>query len=86
MEKNPTIVNFPVKGIDFGDFLSSEAKEKYKGTSTSYDLVANVVHEGQPSNGIYKAHVLHKGNHLFVENGEDGKKKILNQYSIFRFQ
>ena len=68
VEKNPTIVNFPVKGIDFGDFLTSEAKEKYKGTSTCYDLVANVVHEGQPSNGIYKAHVLHKGKSIFHPN------------------
>ena len=65
MEKNPTIVNFPVKGIDFGDFLAPEAKEKYKGTSTSYDLVANVVHEGQPTGGIYKTHVLHKGKKFF---------------------
>ena len=61
VEKNPTIVNFPVKGIDFGDFLAPEAKEKYKDTSTLYDLVANVVHEGQPTGGIYKTHVLHKG-------------------------
>ena len=24
MEKNPTIVNFPVKGIEFGDLLTDE--------------------------------------------------------------
>ena len=61
VEKNPTIVNFPVKGIDFGDYLSPEAKEKYKDDNTCYDLVANVVHEGLPTSGIYKVHVLHKG-------------------------
>ncbi len=65
VEKNPTIVNFPVKAIDFGDLLDAEAKEKYKGTSTTYDLIGNVVHEGLPKNGTYKVHVLHKGN-LFV--------------------
>lgn len=61
VEKNPTIVNFPVKGIDFGDLLTEEAKEKHKNVSTTYDLVANVVHEGLPTSGIYKVHVLHKG-------------------------
>ena len=61
LEKNPTIVNFPVKGIDFGDFLAEDAKEKHKDVNTSYDLIANVVHEGLPTSGIYKVHVLHKG-------------------------
>lgn len=61
VEKNPTIVNFPVKGIDFGDFLTEEAKEKYRDTSTVYDLIANVVHEGSPEAGTYKTHILHKG-------------------------
>ena len=61
VEKNPTIVNFPVKNIDFGDLLTEEAKEKHKGMSTTYDLVANVVHEGLPATGTYKVHVLHKG-------------------------
>ena len=30
VEKNPTIVNFPVKGIEFGDLLSDEDKAKHK--------------------------------------------------------
>jgi hypothetical protein len=61
VEKNPTIVNFPVKGIEFGEFLTDEAKEKYKDVSTTYDLIANVVHEGSPKDGTYKAHILHRG-------------------------
>merc|ERR1712223_756737 len=67
VEKNPTIVNFPVKGIDFGDFLTPEAKEKHQGVNTSYDLIANVVHEGLPTTGIYKVHVLHKGSNNWYE-------------------
>ena len=27
MEKNPTIVNFPVKGIEFGDLLTDEVSQ-----------------------------------------------------------
>ncbi|KAF8310573.1 cysteine proteinase [Clavulina sp. PMI_390] len=40
-EKNPTIVNFPVRGADFRDVLENTPP----GTSTIYDLVANVTHE-----------------------------------------
>uniref|UniRef100_A0A0A9W861 Ubiquitin carboxyl-terminal hydrolase 39 n=2 Tax=Lygus hesperus TaxID=30085 RepID=A0A0A9W861_LYGHE len=65
VEKNPTIVNFPVKSIDFGDFLSPEIKSLHK--STVYDLVANIVHDGEPEKGTYRVHVLHKGNGKWYE-------------------
>ena len=60
VEKNPTIVNFPIKSIEFGDFLTDEAKKKYP-NGAPYDLIANVVHEGAPTSGTYKLHILHKG-------------------------
>ena len=65
VEKNPTIVNFPVKNIDFGEFLTEEAKKSHQGVNTNYDLIANVVHEGLPTSGAYKVHVLHKGNGIY---------------------
>jgi len=40
-EKNPTIVNFPLKGVDFRDYLSSAEEHP----SPVYDLIANVIHE-----------------------------------------
>ncbi|PCH34121.1 cysteine proteinase [Wolfiporia cocos MD-104 SS10] len=40
-EKNPTIVNFPLRGLDFRDYLDNPAPN----LSTVYDLVANVTHE-----------------------------------------
>ncbi|KAI8981199.1 cysteine proteinase [Trametes punicea] len=40
-EKNPTIVNFPLRGLDFKDYLDATASHP----STIYDLIANVVHE-----------------------------------------
>ncbi|KAL5495031.1 UBP10 [Sanghuangporus weigelae] len=40
-EKNPTIVNFPLRGIDFREYL--DAPPNHPGTV--YDLIANVVHE-----------------------------------------
>ncbi|KAI1794009.1 spindle pole body protein [Ganoderma leucocontextum] len=40
-EKNPTIVNFPLRGLDFRDYLDAPASHP----STVYDLIANVTHE-----------------------------------------
>lgn len=47
-EKNNTIVNFPLRNLDFSDILPA-----------SYDLIANVVHEGKPDSGTYRAQVRH---------------------------
>ncbi|CAG8618540.1 1175_t:CDS:10, partial [Ambispora leptoticha] len=59
-EKNPTIVNFPIKNIDMRDYLEDPDAEN---VSTHYDLIANICHEGKPGkgNGIYKVHVQHRG-------------------------
>lgn len=60
VEKNPTIVNFPIKAIEFGELLAPEAKKRYPDGAT-YDLMANIVHDGTPKQGSYKMHVLHHG-------------------------
>ena len=42
MEKNPTLVSFPLEGLEI--------------SGQKYDLVANITHEGEkdPKSGIYK--------------------------------
>lgn len=40
-EKNPTIVNFPLRGLDFRDYLDAPPSHP----PTLYDLIANVTHE-----------------------------------------
>eukprot|EP00095_Tigriopus_kingsejongensis_P006628 maker-scaffold1179_size56971-snap-gene-0.16 protein:Tk06628 transcript:maker-scaffold1179_size56971-snap-gene-0.16-mRNA-1 annotation:"u4 tri-snrnp-associated protein 2-like" len=60
LEKNPTIINFPIKSVEFGDLVASEFKHLYPDNAV-YDLMANVVHEGPPTGGIYKVHILHEG-------------------------
>ncbi|ESN98068.1 hypothetical protein HELRODRAFT_185871 [Helobdella robusta] len=67
LEKNPTIVNFPIKGVDFSELLTPEIRAKCK--STIYDLVANVVHDGEATSGkgSYRVHILHKGNDKWYE-------------------
>lgn len=49
-EKNNTIVNFPLRNLDLSELLGAPA---------SYDLLANVVHEGKPDSGTYRAQVRH---------------------------
>ncbi|KAI8354167.1 hypothetical protein BD560DRAFT_438335 [Blakeslea trispora] len=57
-EKNPTIVNFPIKNIDMSHFTSDPNVETL---GAYYDLVANICHEGKPESGSYKVHVRHRG-------------------------
>jgi len=54
VEKNPTIVNFPIKNLDMKDYTVGR-------TTVKYDLVANVTHEGTPSQGTYSVHIQNKG-------------------------
>ncbi|TSW89636.1 U4/U6.U5 tri-snRNP-associated protein 2 [Bagarius yarrelli] len=65
VEKNPTIVNFPITNVDLREYLTEEAQVTEK--NTTYDLVANVVHDGKPSEGSYRIHVLHHGTGKWYE-------------------
>jgi len=48
------------RAIDFGELLSAETRSRH--THTSYDLIANIVHDGEPGagRGTYRVHILHK--------------------------
>lgn len=48
---------FHVSNVDLREYLTEEAQATEK--STTYDLVANIVHDGKPSEGSYRIHVLH---------------------------
>ncbi|KAJ3001702.1 hypothetical protein HKX48_002749, partial [Thoreauomyces humboldtii] len=56
-EKNPTIVNFPIKNVDMREFV--EGPDASSTSQTRYDLVANICHEGRPGagRGSYRVHV-----------------------------
>lgn len=45
------------RNVDLREYLTEEAQATEK--STTYDLVANVVHDGKPTEGAYRIHVLH---------------------------
>lgn len=56
---------FFYRNIDFGDILTPEIKAQHK--NTMYDLIANIVHDGEPSKGTYRVHVLHKASGKWYE-------------------
>lgn len=45
------------RSVDLREYLTEEAQVSEK--STTYDLIANVVHDGKPTEGSYRIHVLH---------------------------
>ncbi|KAJ7492196.1 cysteine proteinase [Mycena latifolia] len=62
-EKNPTIVNFPLRGLDFRDYVDAPTSSE----SSVYDLIANVTHESvagttrDKENTVWKAHLRAAG-------------------------
>ncbi|VDL57574.1 unnamed protein product [Hymenolepis diminuta] len=79
LEKNPTIVNFPIKSIDFGELLDDEARAQHK--HTIYDLVANVVHDGPatPGAGTHRIFVLQRGTDKWFEMQDLHVQEVLPQ-------
>uniref|UniRef100_A0A5K3F6Y6 ubiquitinyl hydrolase 1 n=1 Tax=Mesocestoides corti TaxID=53468 RepID=A0A5K3F6Y6_MESCO len=79
LEKNPTIVNFPIKSIDFGELLDQDARSQHK--YTIYDLVANVVHDGPPTPGAgtHRIFVLQRGTGKWFEMQDLHVSEVLPQ-------
>lgn len=67
LEKNPTIVNFPIKNVDLSElFPNQDQQGNERNSKVVYDLIANIVHDGQPESGkgTYRIHILHKVNDI----------------------
>ncbi|GFE54812.1 ubiquitin carboxyl-terminal protein [Babesia ovis] len=58
LEKNPTIVSFPMKNLDMGIYVDEDSPNK-SDRNAKYDLVCSVCHQGNPESGSYKIHVVH---------------------------
>jgi len=65
------------RNVDFGDILTPEVKAAHK--NTSYDLIANIVHDGEPNKGTYRVHVLKQGNSKWYEMQDLHVSDILPQ-------
>lgn len=67
VEKNPTLVNFPVKNLELKDYIPLPTPKANEKLRTKYDLIANIVHDGKPGEGSYRAFVQRKSEELWYE-------------------
>ncbi|KAL3820797.1 hypothetical protein ACJIZ3_006702 [Penstemon smallii] len=67
VEKNPTLVNFPVKNLELKDYIPLPAPNKNEKLRSKYDLIANIVHDGKPGEGSYRVFVQRKSEELWYE-------------------
>ncbi|XP_020236873.1 U4/U6.U5 tri-snRNP-associated protein 2 isoform X2 [Cajanus cajan] len=67
VEKNPTLVNFPVKNLELKDYIPLPAPKENEKLRSKYDLIANVVHDGKPGEGFYRVFVQRKSEELWYE-------------------
>lgn len=78
VEKNPTIVNFPLINLDLKDCLTEEAQKNLK-TATKFNLLANIVHDGEATKGAFRVHVLEKSSNTWFELQDLDVKKVQPQ-------
>ncbi|KAG5252478.1 U4/U6.U5 tri-snRNP-associated protein [Salix suchowensis] len=67
IEKNPTLVNFPVKNLELKDFIPLPMPKEIERLRSKYDLIANIVHDGKPNEGFYRVFVQRKSEELWYE-------------------
>ncbi|XXG81923.1 hypothetical protein AAC387_Pa09g2453 [Persea americana] len=67
VEKNPTLVNFPVKNLELKDYIPLPMPKENEKLRSKYDLIANIVHDGKPGEGFYRVFVQRKSEELWYE-------------------
>ncbi|KNA12437.1 hypothetical protein SOVF_125660 [Spinacia oleracea] len=67
VEKNPTLVNFPVKNLELKDYIPLPTPEDDEKSRSKYDLISNIVHDGKPSEGSYRVFVQRKSEEQWYE-------------------
>jgi len=93
VEKNPTIVSFPIKNLDLREFLDPE--DVTDDTTTRYDLVSNICHEGLVTKatgtnevhdkgiaikeGVFRAQILNKAQEQWFQIDDLHIQEILPQ-------
>lgn len=67
VEKNPTLVNFPVKNLELKELIPLPPPKANEKLRSKYDLIANMVHDGKPGEGSYRVFVQRKSEELWYE-------------------
>lgn len=69
-EKNPTLVNPQVKDIELRDYIPSLPTAPDQGdkvSSSKYNIIANIVHDGKHEDGYFRVFVKRKSQQLWYE-------------------
>jgi U4/U6.U5 tri-snRNP-associated protein 2 len=87
VEKNPTIVTFPVKSLRLGDHVPVPTRPNAipgggQPVDSTYDLVANVCHDGKPAEGSYRAMVHHVADGNWYEVNDLVVSEVLPQQVV----
>ena len=62
-EKNQSIINFPIRGLDLTDLVSTASTDAAQAQAMPreiFDLVGSVIHTGKAESGTYKVMALHE--------------------------
>merc|ERR1712194_754502 len=62
VEKNPTIVNFPVRNLDLAAYTELSDADNEKNVQTKFNLMSSTQHDGHPDSGTYRTYVHFKAN------------------------
>ena len=79
VEKNPTIVTFPVRNLELADAVPVAPLPSGEPQRSKYDLLANVCHDGKPGEGAYRAQVLHRAEATWFDVQDLAVEEILPQ-------
>jgi hypothetical protein len=67
----------PSRDVDFGEVFGPEIRSKHP--VSTYNLLANIVHDGEPGKGTYRVHILHKATGKWFEMQDLHVTEILPQ-------
>jgi U4/U6.U5 tri-snRNP-associated protein 2 len=56
VEKNNTIVTFPLKNLSLEDYTSENTKNR----NIKYNILSNIIHDGKPESGMFRVQVKDK--------------------------
>ncbi|KAJ6363775.1 hypothetical protein OIU78_003856 [Salix suchowensis] len=60
-------LNFPVKNLELKDFIPLPMPKENERLRSKYDLIADIVHDGKPNEGLYRVFVQRKSEELWYE-------------------
>jgi U4/U6.U5 tri-snRNP-associated protein 2 len=75
VEKNNTIVTFPITNLSFERVV----KEEIPGKSFKYDLTANIIHDGKADTGSFRVQVKNKSNEKWYDIQDLSINQIMAQ-------